>query len=132
MVYAKEERVRRARATHSNVRNRCLQNVRTWCGIGARWPSARIAWTLGVPRSLRITDRRKIRYGDPVWLTKATSVYGHITLCVGHDHDGEPMVRSTDYPQAKTTSTVRLDRLERAWGYRFLGTARYLNGKHLP
>jgi uncharacterized protein (DUF2237 family) len=132
MAYGVAQRVERAKATTTNTRNRCLQQVRTWCGVGARWPSARLAG-LAVARADRITDRRRVPVGFPVFLKRRTAdVFGHIVLVVGHDHDGEPLVRSTDWPSAKTTSTVRLDRLEQAWGYRMTWGALTLNGTRLP
>jgi Putative peptidoglycan binding domain len=132
MVYGVEQRVARAKATTTNSRNLCLRHVRTWCGVSARYPSARLAG-LAVAKADRILDRRKVPVGFPVFLKRRTAdVFGHIALVVGHAPDGEPLVRSTDYPQAKVTSTVRLDALERAWGFRFTWGARTLNGTRLP
>lgn len=123
--------VRRALDTHTNTRNRCLQTVRTWRGVAARYPSARLAG-LAVRKADRIHDRRKVPAGFPIFLKRRTAdVFGHIVLVVDHAHDGEPIVRSTDYPSARVTSSVRLDTLERAWGYRMTYGARTLNGARL-
>jgi hypothetical protein len=131
MAYKPAERVRRANAQHSNVRNLCLRNVRLWCGVPARYPSARLAG-LAVARADRIVHRKDVPVGFPIFLRKSRAdVFGHIVLVVGHDHDGQPLVRSTDYPSARVTSTVRLDVLERRWGYVFTWGSVTLNGVRL-
>jgi hypothetical protein len=132
MAYNPAQRVARAKAQRTNTRNLCLRYVRTWCGVGARYPSARAAG-LAVAKADRIVHRKDVPIGNPIFLRKSRfDVFGHIVLVVGHDHDGQPLVRSTDYPSAKTTSTVRLDTLERRWNYVFTWGSKTLNGVRLP
>ena len=131
MVYPAHRRVERALATKTNTRNRCLQQVRTWCGIGARYPSARLAG-LAVRKADRIADRKDVPIGNPIFLKRRTmDVFGHIVLVVAHK-DGHVMVRSTDYPRTGVTSTVALGELERAWGFKMTWGSKTLNGTRLP
>lgn len=121
-------RVELAKRTKWCVPGLCLNRVRRWCGVPARYASARKAWQ-AIPASRRHTDLAACPRGVPVWLDKPSSRFGHITLSMGHDAAGHLLVRSTDYPRRGRVSTVRADELADAWGMRVIGWATSLNGR---
>jgi hypothetical protein len=129
MAYPVSERLRRARATRYCVPGLCLNRVRRWIGVPAKYPSARKAWE-AIPHSARHTTRGNIPKGVPVWLDRPGGTrFGHIVLAMGEDAHGHPLVASTDYPSRGRVSIVRLDTLEQRWGMRMLGWAHTLNGR---
>lgn len=127
MSRPRADRVRLARATRWCLPNLCLNRVRRWCGVPARYPSARKAW-----EAIPAAHRHPIKTapaGVPVWLDRpGGSRFGHIVLSVGRDHAGHLLVASTDYPSRGRVSVVRVDTLASRWGMRVLGWSDRLNG----
>lgn len=100
----------------------CLMYTRTWLGIGCKYGSAIAAWN----------GARK-RHGAKSIAPKGAPVYwrggkhGHIALSVGGGK-----CRSTDRPRGGVVSTVTIDSISRAWGYKYVGWTEDLNGIDIP
>lgn len=99
----------------------CLMYTRTWLGISSRYPSAISAWKNASKRRTKGTPPK----GAPVFWSGGK--YGHVALSVGGGK-----CRSTDRPRTGRVSTVSIDSISRAWGYRYVGWSADLNGVDIP
>jgi Putative peptidoglycan binding domain len=128
MVYAVADRTRRALAQRTCLRNICLRTVRTWIGVGAKYPTARLAFRATKHRH---TDLHPPE-GVPVWFQKDSALrdpFGHIAYSLGKkDSQGRSLVRTTDYPRGGVVGTVSIEQLSRAWGKPYRGWSDDLNG----
>lgn len=129
MVYRASVCARNAENDRHNTPGYCLQQVRTWCGIPARYGTAALAWA---NTNDRHTDRRPPR-GAPVFWTGGSHGYGHIALSLGdRNRDGTFLVRSTDVNGWGGIGTVDLGWFERHWGLHYAGWAWDLNEVRIP
>jgi hypothetical protein len=99
--------------------------VRTWIGVGARYPSARAAWRFAkhkhYPRAGHYPPE-----GVPVYFIKPSVLrdpFGHIAYSLGGGK-----VRTTDYPSRGVVGTVTIAELSRRWGRPYVGWADDVNG----
>lgn len=128
MVYRAAVCARNAEADHTNTPGYCLQQVRTWCGIPGRYPTAASAWA---NTNDRHTDRRPPR-GAAVFWTGGSHGYGHIALSLGdRNRDGVTAIRSTDIGLGHV-GTVSLGWIEDNWHLHYAGWAWDINEVRIP
>lgn len=116
--YGIPTRTRRALAARFTVPNLCLNRVRRWIGVGARYPSAATAWANAKHRHPK--DHHPPE-GVPVFWTGGR--FGHVAYSLGGGK-----VRSTDWPSRGRVGTVTIAQLTRAWGKTYAGWSEDLNG----
>lgn len=126
MAYRAETCARNAEGDRTNEPGYCLQQVRLWCGIGARYGDAATAWHNANDRH---TDRKPPR-GSAVYWTGGSRGYGHIALSV--EGGGTPKIRSTDAGGAGRVATVDIGWFERNWGLHYAGWAWNINEQNIP
>lgn len=124
MVYDADQFVANARATHANAPGYCLQVVRGWAGIAAKYPDASTAWRNAKDR--HPGDRNPPKGAVPYW-TGGGHGYGHIAAS-----EGGGKIRSTDCTSSGQTGTTDLGWVERAWGLTYAGWAWDINGVTIP
>lgn len=101
----------------------CLKNVRTWFGIGSKYPSAQSAWN-NTPSKYKHASNTA-RRGYPFFFKNLSKSggYGHIALGWDAHH-----VISTDQPSAGRVSIVSIDTICSEWHMAPLGYTTWLNG----
>jgi hypothetical protein len=107
----------RAMSDFTNLVGMCLQEVRGWYGIGAKYGSAAEAW--GGAKTKHRDSNPKL--GAPVFWTGGSKGYGHIAMYMGGGK-----VRSTDRPTGKI-SNVPMSSFGGALNY--AGWSEDLNGR---
>lgn len=122
MVYSVNAAYNNAVNDLYNTPGMCLQQVRTWWGVGSKYGSAISAW-YGSPKKHR-GDWHPPK-GAPVYYYGGK--YGHIAFSLGNGY-----VRSTDVAGSGRVGTVPLNWFKSRWGYTYLGWAGDLNGVVLP
>jgi len=126
MAYRAETCARNAEGDRTNEPGYCLQQVRLWCGITAKYGDAATAW-----RNVnnKHTDRHPQR-GAAVYWTGGSRGYGHIAMCVRGGT--APLIRSTDAGGAGRVATVPLGWFETHWGQHYAGWAFEINEQTIP
>lgn len=124
MANSAEKFVSNALATASNSPGYCLQVVRTWAGIAAKYPDATTAWKH--TRDRHPGDRKPPR-GSAVYWTGGSHGYGHIACSLGNGQ-----VRSTDCTYSGKTGTCDLGWVEKSWGLPYAGWAWDINDVTIP
>jgi hypothetical protein len=120
MVFSAFVSARNAENDRINEPGMCLQQVRTWCGIGAKYADATTAWKNTNDR--HPGDRSDIPRGAAVYWTGGSKGYGHICLSLGNGK-----VRSTDAGGRGRVATVDIAWVERTWGMPYAGWAWDIN-----
>ena len=114
---------RNAENDRYNAPGMCLQVVRTWCGIPARYPDAATAW--------RNTNHRHFDKNPPrgaaVYWTGGSKGYGHIAMSLG-----KGKVRSSDAGGRGKVATVDVGWVERNWRMKYAGWAWDINEVTIP
>lgn len=113
MAYTAAASARNAENDRTNAPGMCLQVVRTWCGISAKYGDAATAWR---NTNDRHPGDRKPPRGSAVYWTGGSKGYGHIALSLG-----KGKVRSTDAGGRGVVATVDLGWVERNWGQTYEG-----------
>lgn len=125
MVFTAPVAARNAENDRVNDPGMCLQQVRMWCGIGARYADATTAWKNTNDR--HPGDKTNIPRGAAVYWTGGSKGYGHIALSLGNGK-----VRSTDSGGRGKVATVDLGWVERTWGMPYAGWAWDINEVPIP
>ena len=124
MVFHVDEVIRRAEADQQNSPGYCLQQVREWAGIPARFPTAAIAWNYAERKQTSRTPRR----GAFMFWTGGSKGYGHIAL-----HLGNGLIRSTDAGGSGRVATRTLEWFETNWpSQNYVGWTDNVNGITVP
>lgn len=113
MAYTAEAAARNAMNDRTNGVGMCLQQVRTWAGISARYGDAATAWR---NTNDRHPGNRNPPRGSFVFWTGGSRGFGHIAMSLGGGK-----IRSTDAGGAGRVATVDLGWVERNWGQRYAG-----------
>jgi cell wall-associated NlpC family hydrolase len=119
MPATRAQAVRNALADRTNAVGMCLQQVRTWAGIPARYPSAIIAWE----HTRHRVSTRTPPAGFFVFFRGGR--FGHIALSLGNGR-----IRTTDWPRGRVGTTT-ISELERRWGYHYVGSSSDVNGVNI-
>lgn len=125
MVYSAQVAARNAENDRANDPGMCLQVVRMWCGIGARYSDAATAWKNTNDR--HPGDKTDVPRGAAVYWTGGSKGYGHIALSLGNGK-----VRSTDAGGRGRVATVDIGWVERTWGQKYAGWAWDINEVTIP
>jgi hypothetical protein len=124
MVYSAEVSARNAENDRANAPGMCLQVVRTWSGIPARYPDATTAWR---NTNDRHPGNRNPPRGADVYWTGGSSGHGHIAKSLGNGK-----VRSTDAGGRGRVATVDLGWVERNWRMPYAGWSWDTNEVTIP
>lgn len=100
----------------------CLQWVRTWLGIAARYPTAADAWAQARFRHPE-TDPAKIPRGVAVFWTGGSHGFGHVALATGNAR-----CYSSDIVRDGQADHVDIDLIREKWGLELAGWTEDLNG----
>jgi hypothetical protein len=103
----------------------CLKTCREAWGIGAKYPSAIIAWN-HTPKKHQHKDASKAKIGAVHYY--AGGKYGHIVI----QSDSKNKVWGTDLPIKNKISLHHRNLPSAKWGYKYLGWSDWLNGEVLP
>lgn len=125
MVYSAPVSARNAENDRVNDPGMCLQVVRMWCGIGARYSDAATAWRNTNDR--HPGDKTNIPRGAAVYWTGGSKGYGHIALSLGNGK-----VRSTDAGGRGRVATVDIGWVERTWNMPYAGWSWDINEVTIP
>lgn len=109
----------------TGVKGLCLKTCREAWGIGAKYPSAIVAWR-NTPVSHRFTDPKKAPIGACHFYEGGK--YGHIVI----QSDKKNRVWGTDLPTTDKVGLHTRNLPTRKWGYKYLGWTDWLNGQKLP
>lgn len=124
MAYTAERTAQNAIADRYNSPGYCLQQVRMWAGIPARYGDAATAW---YNTNDRHPGGRRPPRGSFVFWTGGSRGYGHIALSLGNGK-----IRSTDAGGSGRVATVDLAWVERNWGQRYAGWSWDVNEVTVP
>lgn len=124
MAYTAEVCARNAENDRTNEPGYCLQQVRLWCGIPARYGDAATAWR---NTNDRHPGDRKPPRGAAVYWTGGSHGYGHIAISLGGGK-----IRSTDAGGSGRVATVDLGWVERNWHLVWAGWAWDINETTIP
>lgn len=124
MVFRAGVTARNAENARTNKPGMCLQEVRTWDGIPARYGTAAIAW---FNTNHRFPGDRHPPRGADVYWTGGSRGAGHIAKSLGNG-----MVRSTDAGGSGRVATVDLGWFERNWHLRYAGWSWDTNEVTIP
>lgn len=120
-----------------NPDNMCLKVCRTARGIGALYPTAKVAQD-STPSKYRVSRVRDLRKGMVVYFDdpRDSNRAGHIVTMVGRVKGFKPdsladCLFDTNSVKAGQIVTVRGDYFQRYWGDRFVFGAKWLNGHEL-
>jgi hypothetical protein len=119
MAFTATVSARNAENDRFNTPGMCLQVVRTWCGISARYGDAATAWR---NTNDRHPGGRNPPRGAAVFWTGGSRGFGHIALSLGNGK-----IRSTDAGGRGVVATVDLGWVERNWGQTYGGWAWDIN-----
>lgn len=123
MVYNADTYVQHALNDTRNDVGMCLQQVRTWAGIAAKYGTAAEAWA---HTDHRINTTNPPR-GSTVWWTGGSHGAGHIATSLGNGK-----IRSTDAGGSGVVATVDLHWPETHWGLRWAGVSWDINDVLIP
>jgi hypothetical protein len=124
MAFTAAVSARNAENDRTNDPGMCLQQVRMWCGIGARYADASTAWR---NTNDRHPGSKAAPRGSAVYWTGGSRGYGHICLSLGNGK-----VRSTDAGGRGRVATVDIDWVSRNWGHTYAGWAWDINEVTIP
>ena len=124
MVYTAAVCARNAENDRFNDPGMCQQQVRIWCGVGARYPDAATAWR---NTNDRHPGNRNPPRGAPVFWTGGSAGHGHVAMSLGNGK-----VRSTDAGGRGVVATVDLGFFERVWHLKYGGWAWDINEVTIP
>ena len=123
MVYSAERSARNAENDRTNGVGMCLQQVRLWSDIPARYPDATTAWR---NTNDRHPGNRKPPRGSDVYWTGGSRGHGHIAKSLGNGK-----IRTTDVPSGRC-ATVDLGYIERNWHLTYAGWSWDTNEVTIP
>ena len=133
MPYSREEAVKRAIASSSNVPDTCQLWTRTMFGA----PSAgdrdtdgdadAVDGWLSEPQWARHPGDRNPPRGVPVAWSGGRKGYGHRAISLGNGK-----IRSTDAGGRGKVATVDLSWVEKNWGLKYLGWSETITGQKIP
>lgn len=132
MVFNRDEIVKRALASKTNVPNTCQLWTRTVIGVGSAGDRDRdgdadaVDGWLSEPSAHKHTDRNPPA-GVPVSWSGGSHGNGHRAVSLGHG-----MIRSTDAGGSGRVATVHLDWVEKNWGLKYLGWSDTMDGVLIP
>ena len=109
----------------TNVKGLCLKTCREAWGIGAKYPSAIVAWR-NTPAKYRHTDFRKCPIGGVHYYEGGK--FGHIVI----QSELKNRVWGTDLPVVNKIALHHRRLPVNRWKYKYLGWSNWLNGKTLP
>jgi hypothetical protein len=112
-------------AGKTGVKGLCLKTCREAWGIGAKYPSAIIAWR-NTPAKFRHTNPKTCPIGGVHYYEGGK--YGHIVI----QSDLKNKVWGTDLPVSDKIGLHHRNLPTRKWGYKYLGWSNWLNGEVLP
>lgn len=124
MVYSAEQSARNAENDRTNAVGMCLQVVRTWSGIPARYPDASTAWR---NTNDRHPGSKAAPRGSDVYWTGGSRGHGHIAKSLGGGK-----VRSTDAGGSGRVATVDIGWVERNWHMKYAGWSWDTNEVTIP
>jgi hypothetical protein len=124
MVFTAAVSAKNAENDRTNDPGMCLQQVRMWCGINARYPDAATAWR---NTNDRHPGKKNAPRGSAVFWTGGSKGYGHIALSLGNGK-----VRSTDAGGRGRVATVDIDWVARNWGQHYAGWSWDINEVTIP
>jgi hypothetical protein len=124
MVNTATQTARNAERDNFNAAGMCLQQSRTWAGIGPRYPDASTAWR-------NVNDKHRDANpprGAFVFWTGGSSGHGHIAVSLGHKR-----IRSTDAGGSGRVATRPIGWFSRNWrSLRYAGWAWDVNEVTVP
>jgi hypothetical protein len=112
-------------AGKTGVKGLCLKTCREAWGIGAKYPSAIIAWR-NTPAKFKHKDPKLCPIGGVHYYEGGK--YGHIVI----QSDMKNKVWGTDLPVSDKIGLHHRNLPTRKWGYKYLGWSNWLNGETLP
>jgi len=124
MVYNADQTAQRALNTSTNKPGYCLQQCRTWAGIGSMYGDATTAWK---NTNDRHPGNKSAPRGSMVYWTGGSHGYGHIAVSLGNGK-----VRSTDAGGSGKVATVSIDWPTTHWGLPYAGWAWDVNEVTIP
>jgi hypothetical protein len=104
--------------------NYCLYNVQEWFKCGHYFVSAIEQWNKTSNKN-KVKNDRQAPKGTPVFFSGGK--FGHIALATG---TGENIV-STDFPNRAYIGITTISKLEKAWGYSYLGWTKTIGNNTL-
>jgi hypothetical protein len=139
MVYDRDEIVKRALESKTNVPGTCQLWTRTIIGVdsagdqdGDGDADAVDGWK-SEPYSAKHADDRSVPKGYPVAFRGGSNGYGHRAISLGHG-----LIRSTDMSddgssyQAGNVGTSTIAKIEAAMGIQYLGWSETMSGVKIP
>ena len=124
-VAAANQMKRWSEAGKRGVKGLCLKTCREAWGIGAKYPSAIIAWR-NTPAKFRHTDPKTCPIGGVHYYEGGK--YGHIVI----QSDIKNKVWGTDLPVSDRIGLHHRRLPVNRWKYKYLGWSNWLNGQVLP
>lgn len=124
MPYSLNTAVANAIADKYNSPGYCLQQVRVWWGVAAKYGNAAVAWNNATQKH---PGHRNPPRGAPVFWTGGAHGYGHVAISLGNG-----LIRHTDSAGRGRIGTTTLSWVENNWGLRYAGWTTSLNGVALP
>jgi hypothetical protein len=124
MVNDAETTARHAEADQLNPVGMCLQQVRMWADIPARFPDAATAWANTEDRHPADLDPPR---GALAYWTGGSEGHGHIACALGGGK-----IRTTDGAGPGRVATRPLSWVQEEWGMPYAGWAWDVNGVTIP
>jgi hypothetical protein len=124
-VAAANQMKRWSEAGKRGVKGLCLKTCREAWSIGAKYPSAIIAWR-NTPAKFRHTDPKTCPIGGVHYYEGGK--YGHIVI----QSDIKNKVWGTDLPVSDRIGLHHRRLPVNRWKYKYLGWSNWLNGQVLP
>ena len=124
-VAAANQMKRWAEAGKTNVKGLCLKTCREAWGIGAKYPSAIVAWR-NTPAKFKHTDPKTCPIGGVHYYEGGK--FGHIVI----QSNLKNKVWGTDLPVVNKIALHHRNLPVNRWKYKYLGWSNWLNGEVLP